>query len=49
MSPGIGEVHCFSEDMMRGVRKTMRSIARCECDECRTEAVTTKLDVEVWP
>lgn len=29
--------HCFGEDNMRDVRRTMRLVKPCNCDECKSD------------
>lgn len=33
--------HCFGEDSMKDVRETMKSVKRCDCEQCKS--------YKVWP
>lgn len=37
MAPGTGEAHCFGEDTLTNVRKTLSSVVKCHCVECNEE------------
>lgn len=30
-----GDAHCFGEDTLRDVQRTLRGVEPCDCDECK--------------
>ena len=37
MYPGTGEAHCFAEDTLKEVQRTLKTCVRCECEECQND------------
>lgn len=33
----LGDAHCFGEDTVRDIQRTLRMVEPCDCKECRGE------------